>query len=375
VARNSQVKVVITLPLAERLGGAENMLWTFLRNVDRKRLDVLVVFLERGQFEREVASIGIRTKTLPSARLRQPWAVARLILSLSRLLQRERPDVVLNWMGKSQVYGAAAASLAGMKNRIVWWQHGVAEGHWLDRLATLMPTQAVGCSSYASARAQQRMRPRRETFVVHPGIEPPQLSREVGLALRRRMSIADEAVVFGIVGRLQPWKGQDRFLTALAELRRRRHDVHGIVVGSDAYDLSPEYARYVQSLARELALAEHVHFTGQVDDALPYIAGMDALVSASAPEPFGLVLLEAMALGVPVVAVDLGGPAEIVEQNRSGLLVSRNEPQLLADALERLVQDDHLRRRLGEGARERYLDRFVAARMADSLQSKLEDLA
>jgi glycosyltransferase involved in cell wall biosynthesis len=369
------VKVVVTSPLAERLGGAENMLLTFLRHVDRNRIEPLVVFLQSGPFEQEVTSLGMRAITLPAGRLREPRAAARVIVSLARLLGREQPDLVLNWMGKSQLYGATAATLAGMNDRVVWWQHGVSEGHWLDRLATLLPARAVGCSSHAAARPQARMRPHRDTFVVHPGIDSPQVSPEDALALRRRLSISDGAVVLGIVGRLQPWKGQDRFVHALAELRRRGHQVHGLVVGGNAYDLSPGYEAYVHRLARALGLERHVVFTGQVEDAVAYIAAMDVLVNASEPEPFGLVLVEAMALGVPVVAVDAGGPAEILEADRSGLLVANNAPGLLADALERLSSDVELRRRLGERAQERYLACFTATRMTESLQSNLERLA
>ena len=94
------MKVVITLPLGERLGGAENMLWTFLRHVDRTRIEPLVVFLQTGPFEREVASLGIRTTTLPVGRLRQVQKACWAIVSLRRLLRSERPDLILNWMGK-----------------------------------------------------------------------------------------------------------------------------------------------------------------------------------------------------------------------------------------------------------------------------------
>jgi len=368
------MKVVITLPVGERLGGAENMLWTFLRHVDRRRIEPFVVFLHGGPFEREVASLGIGTTVLHAGRLRHIATTARTITTLAQFLRRDRPPLLLNWMGKAQVYGASAAIIAGIGDRIVWWQHGVPSAHWLDRLATILPARAIGCSSRAAASAQERMRPRRPTFVVHPGIDSPPPTSEQALTLRRQFSIPDEAIVLGIVGRLQPWKGQHHFIHALATLRERGHDVRGFVVGGNAYNLSPGYDEHVHDLARTLGVEKYVLFTGQVEDALPYIAGMDALVNASDPEPFGIVVIEAMALGVPVVAVGTGGPAEIIEPGRSGLLVPRSAPDVLADALEPLVQDSELRLRLGLGGRERYRERFSAVRMADALQSRLEEL-
>lgn len=368
------MKVVVTSPLAERLGGAENMLFTFLRHVDRNRIEPLVVFLQSGPFEREVTSLGIRTITLPAGRLRYPWTAARVIVSLSRLLRREQPDLVLNWMGKSQLYGATAAMLAGMNDRVLWWQHGVSEGHWLDRLATLLPARAVGCSSHATARAQARLRPRRATFVVHPGIDDSRMEEGQIARLPDGLEIPNERSVVGIVGRFEPGKGQDRFLETLAELRRRGHEVHGLLVGGNASNRWLAYEERVNRLVRDLELTGNVTFTGHVADALPFIGLMDVLVNVLATEAFGIVLVEAMAMGVAVVAVAGGGPAEIIEQERSGLLVPSGESEILATAVERLILEEDFRRRLAKGGRQRFLERFTAERMVTSLQYKLEEL-
>ena len=92
--------------------------------------------------------------------------------------------------------------------------------------------------------------------------------------------------------------------------------MHTVIVGGDAYGLSPEYARSLPGVVATRASSDAVTMTGQVPDAGPYIEQMDILVNASDPEPFGIVLLEAMARGVPVVAVDSGGPPEIIEDRQ-----------------------------------------------------------
>jgi glycosyltransferase involved in cell wall biosynthesis len=367
------VKVLVTVPVGERRGGAENMLFMFLRHVDRDRIVPLVVFLERGSFEREVASLGIRTLSLPAGRLRHPWTAACVIVSLSRLLQRERPDLILNWMPKSQLYGGTAAMLAGMGDRVVWWQHGVSEGHWLDRLATLLPARGVGCSSYASARAQDRLHPRRRTFVVYPGIDDTRADYQEVERLTAELGIPKRGTVVGIVGRFEPGKGHDRFVETVAELRRRGQGVHGLVVGG-ANGRWPAYQEHVRRLVDDLELDGAITFTGHVTNALPYIALMDVLVSVLATEAFGIVLLEAIAQGVVVVAATGGGPAEIVEHEQSGLLVNSGDPETVADAVERVVLDEDLRRRLVRGGRERYMERFTADKMAAALHEKLEEL-
>lgn len=368
------LKLVITVPWGVRQGGAENILWGFLRHVDRRRIEPVVVFLQAGPFEREVAGCGFRTTVIPAGRLRQVGSSLRVAHRLAALLRQERPDLLLNWSSKTQLYGALAAALAGMPGRVVWWQQGIPAGHWLERMATLLPARAVGCYSQAARDGQGRHRPRRRTFVVHPGIDVPVRCPEEDLrALRQRLAMQPGGVVVGIVGRLQLWKGQDRFLRALAELRRRGYDVRGLIVGGDAYGLSPGYDADLHKLARDLGLDGTVTFTGQVEEAGPYVQIMDISVNASLGEPFGLVLLEAMALGVPVVAFNAGGPAEILDAS-SGLLVPLGDEPGLAGALERLIVDPLFRRRLGAGGEERFRTRFTAARMTEDLSLALESL-
>ena len=103
----------------------------------------------------------------------------------------------------------------------------------------------------------------------------------------------------------------------------------------------------------ELGLGEQVTMTGQVPDAGPYMAKMDILVNASDPEPFGIVLLEGMARGLAVVAVDSGGPRDFIENERTGVLARSGDPVALADALEPLLGSPAQREALGHaGQRE-----------------------
>jgi glycosyltransferase involved in cell wall biosynthesis len=364
------MKLLITLPWGERLGGAEAMLWSFLRHVDRERAEPSVVFFEDGSFPRDVASLGIPATVLDTGRLREGRRLGRSVRSLAAEMTRARPDVILNWVAKAQIYGGAAARVAGLSDRVVWWQHGVTVGHWMDRAATALPARAVGCSSTVAARAQAALRPRRPAFVVHPGAEPSRNGSK-GASL----DIPASRAVIGIVGRLQPWKGQHRLLQALARLRERGLDVHGLIVGGDAYGLSPEYAAGLRNLVADLGLDDRVTMTGHVPDVARYVRAMDVLVSASVNEPFGIVLLEGMAEGVPVVAVGDAGPLDIVEDGRTGVLVPSPAPEVLADALEPLVRDPERRRALGEAGRDRFLRGFTAEAMAASIQRRLEDVA
>lgn len=365
------VRVLIVSPWGDRLGGAEEMLWLTLKHCDRGRIEPAVAFLDPGPFVDEVAGLGLATETIGAGRLRDVGATIGTVRRLARVVRRRRPDLLLNWSAKAQIYGAPAAAGSGV--RVLWWQHATPAGHWVDRLATLLPARAVGASSESVRLAQAELRPRRPVFVVHPGIESDRDSG-AGAETRRRLGIPAEATVAGIVGRLQPFKGQDRFLRALAELRRRGHDVHGLIVGGDAFDLAPAYLGELHALIARLGLEDRVTMTGQVPDATPYFEAMDILVSASTGEAFGIVLVEAMAAGVPVVAVASGGPREIVEPGVTGVLVADRSPELLADGVAGLLADADLRARMSAAAIAASR-RFSAATMADRITSELTELA
>jgi glycosyltransferase involved in cell wall biosynthesis len=181
--------------------------------------------------------------------------------------------------------------------------------------------------------------------------------------------------IVGLVGRLQPWKGQDRLLRAQALLRDRGQRIHTVIVGGDSYDLSPEYASSLPELARELGLEGDVTMTGQVPDAGPYMSQLDILVNASDPEPFGIVLLEGMARGVAVVAVDSGGPGEFIEHGRTGMLARSGQPADLADALEPLLDSAQARGAIGEAGRRRFLEQYTDVALRRRFFAAFEGLA
>ena len=368
------LRVTIVAPWGERLGGAEEGLWQGLRRCRREALEPTVVFLGEGDFVGDVAGLGMATAVIPAGRLRQPRATLGTVIRLRQFLRSENPDLVLSWSAKAHLYTAPAAVSAGLSRRLMWWQHMTPHGHWVDRIATRLPAAAIGCWSDASRVAQKALRPRRPTFVVNPGVEVH--AREIGDAdAQLGSSIPSQRLVVGIVGRLQPWKGQDRFLHALAQLRDRGHDVHGLIVGGDAYGLAPEYPAELRRLVERLNLEDRVTMTGQVADAAPYYDLMDVAVNASEGEPFGIVLLEAMAAGVPVVAVREGGPIDIIDSGTTGMLAETGAPEALADAIDALLADPQFRVAAGEAAKRRYLERFTAERMAEELTARLREVA
>jgi glycosyltransferase involved in cell wall biosynthesis len=345
------------------------MLQTVLGGASAAGHELEFVFLEGGPWANELVRAGFRVEVITAGRVRQAHKVLATIVRLAGVMHRRQPDLILNWLPKMHLYGAPAAMLVGMRDRLVWWQHGMPRREWVDRCATALPALAIGCSSHASARAQARLQPSRPTFVVAPGTRVPDAGHN-GSPLQLPPDIPS----VGLVGRLQPWKGQDRLLQAQALLRARGHEIHTVIVGGDARGLSPEYASSLPAEVARLGLGDAVTMTGQVHDAGPYIDQLDILVNASDGEPFGIVLLEGMARSVAVVAVDSGGPAEFIEHGKTGMLAASGEPQALVDALEPLLISPTLRRVLGEAGRERFMRDYTDVALRERFFRHLEML-
>jgi glycosyltransferase involved in cell wall biosynthesis len=346
--------VIITVPWGERLGGAEAMLHGVLEHAAEGEHELEPVFFERGAWPEELRDAGLRVEVIEAGRLRQAHRWVRTVRRLSRLFSERDPDVILNWSAKTHLYGAPAAMLAGKRERLVWWQQTIPERTWLDGSATLLPAAAIGCYSAASQRAQARLFPKRPTFAVAAGSPVPDASQPPAT-----IALPDDVPIVGLVGRLQPWKNQDKLLRAQRVLRDRGHRIHTLIVGGDSYGLSPEYASSLEPLARDLGIDEDVTMTGEVPDAGPYIQRMDVLVNASDPEPFGIVILEGMARGVAVMAVDSGGPSEFVDDGVTGVLARSGEPADLAAALERLLEAPERRAEIARAGRDRYFAEYT----------------
>jgi glycosyltransferase involved in cell wall biosynthesis len=364
------MRILVTVPWTDRLGGAEAMLHTILAGAEESGHQLELVFFKDGSWPRELREAGMRVDVIDAGRVRHVHRLLAMVLKLARLFRERRPDVILNWAAKTQLYGSPAAVLAGMSDRVLWWQHSIASRHWLDLIANLLPARAIACYSTAAADAQRRLWPHRHTIVIPAGTAPVPNGRELA-----PLELPVDIPVVGIVGRLQPWKGQDRLLRAQALLRERGHPFHLVIVGGDSYGLSPEYAASLAGVITDLGLDGAVTMTGEVPDPSPYLGHFDVLVNASDPEPFGIVLLEGMAAGVAVVAVDSGGPPDFIEDRRTGMLARSGDAEDLAAALLPLLSSAALRDELGRAGHERFLRDYTDVALRRRFFAALEAFA
>lgn len=372
--QSAPLRAGIVMPLAEQRGGAELALMHFLAGVEHSRRgDIFVCYLEDGPLAHWTSAAGFPTAVIPSGRLREPWAGLRCMYALAAWLKRNRIRVVISWMNKAHLYAGPAALFRGVP--AVWWQHGVPRNRGLDLAVTLLPARRVLACSRAAASAQQRVFGQRaELRTIYPPVDLEFLS-SIGTAQQSRASLGlpESGLIIGIVARLQRWKGVHIFLEAASELLRQGLNLHFVVVGGP-HPLEPDYAASLEQRARELGLADHVLFSGYQANAAQWMAAMDVVVSASFGEPFGMVIIEAMALGKAVVATRLAGPTEIITDGVNGLLVTPGCVEELANAIRRLIEAPEMRAGLARAARTR-AELYAVPRFVLEVTSSLREVA
>ncbi|MBI3977515.1 MAG: glycosyltransferase [Chloroflexi bacterium] len=374
----ARVTVLYVEPAGER-GGAETVLYNLLRHLDRNRFRPLVAFLAEGSFVDEVRALGVPTAVFPVRRGRDPIATGWAVAGMVRLAIDWEVDLVHSFGEKAHVYGGLAAALA--RRPEVWTCHGMPGEEFarslLGRVFGWIPTRATVGVSHAVCAAAKTWYPRLPAArCIYPGLDlaaiSPPPDRE---AVRRDLGLAAGHRLVGIVGRLQPWKGQHVFLEAAARLARSLPQARFAVVGDTLFGFDADYRQELHRLVERRGIADRVIFTGHRADALRLMGAMDAVVHASLdPEPFGLVVVEAMALARPVIAADAGGPREIVVPGETGLLVPPGDASALAAAIRTLLAQPDRGDAMGAAGRARAERLFDVRTMVSAMEGIYAEL-
>ncbi len=374
--------VLLFLDHAAALGGAERSLLLLLRHLDRRRWEPHLA-CPPGALAQAATAMAVPVHPFDFPRLRRSTTAALDWLggarALSGLVRTTGARLVVANTVRAAFYGALGARLAGRPfvwhMRDFWLREGRPRHPWADGLGKrFLCHLAASVIANSQATAAHLPSPQR-VEVIHNGIEVATFEPGMGGgAFRRRYSIPEAAPLVGMVGRLRPWKGQERFLRIVARVRRARPSLWGVVVGGSPFGVEDGYPQRLRHLAAELGLAERVVFTGQVDDTRPALAAMDLFVHPGDPEPFGLVNVEAMAMGKAVIAFAHGALPEIVVDGETGVLVPPGDEAAMADAIVRLLDAPERRGAMGATGRRRAASHFEIGRTVSAFEALLRSL-
>jgi L-malate glycosyltransferase len=366
-----------------QVSGAERVLLTILTRLNRRSFEATVLCPSQGQLTRLVAELGVATESIAQLEARFTWRVDRLlrylksfprvIRDLRHAVLKLEPDLI--HANSIRAGLLATAATIDLEVPVAWHLHDILPRHPFSTAIRLVAglsrkTQMIAISQAVAknflGRFSWLMKDRLHVVLNAVDLAGFADQKQAAMVVRDELGLVDDDLLFGIVGQLTPRKGQLELIRAFA-----RTDIpHAklAIVGAPVFDHDHNYALALRQEVTKLGLDSRVRLLGPRSDIGAVMQALDLLVVNSNVEAFGLVLLEAMACGTPVLAGEAGGIPEIIEHGQNGWLVpARNEPAL-AEALVYLSQDAELRSRLAEKGKQTINRRFTIDRYMNELE-------
>jgi glycosyltransferase involved in cell wall biosynthesis len=342
------------------LGGQERMAVDLARAQRASGHEVMAVSLApppEGPLAETFLEAGVKALTVA----KRSGFDFTLPFRLGQLFSREGVDVVHTHNPQPLIYGAPAGKLAGAA--LIHTKHGRNPDTLRRRLirraaAELVDAYVAVSPSTAAVARENRDCDGARLHVIANGVDVTAFTLGAGVrcAVRGELGIPRNAWVVGTIGRLAPEKDQAALVRAMAPLLDEKHRL--VIVGDGAERVA------LSELVRSLERGRYVHLTGMRSDPARLLASFDVFALSSCTEGLPLVLLEAMAAGLPVVSTDVGGIGDVIEHERTGFLVPRTSMTRFADELLRLYRNPDLARKVGMSARLAVKNAYSRERMA-----------
>lgn len=357
---------VLMVTMAPERGGAEAVMETIAHRLDARRFHPVLAAPAGSALARRWRADGFTVVPLPDLpRLRRLDRVLAVCRAVRRAVHAHHIGVVYTHGVAAQALAGRAAVRAGVP--VVWHAHDlfnpeISLDGLFHRLAVSAPAaQVIAISETVAASLRSRVS---APIVIVPN----------GVSADRVTAVDWPAETPLVVwcGRLQAWKGADVFLRVARAVRAAHGAARFAIVGDALFGLERDYPAQLRALATTLGLDDVVTFTGHVDDARPWLAAARVAVHCSVrPEPFGLVVVEAMMQACPVVAFARGGPAEILARG-GGVLVAPDDEAAMAQSIVALLREPARGAQLGAEARARAMESFEAAGMVARVAGVLQ---
>ena len=380
---------VLFLSAAGQVGGAERSLYELLCALPEERIEARACVPPEEPLARLCALAEVPVHPVPLRRFWRtlsPFLLAGQVRALYRASQAVKQvveDQRIDVLHANTDSAALVAWEVGRETRrpFVWHCRDMRPLGPLARMLAKSSVNAVAISKAVEKHlldqgvAPERIR-RIENGIDLARFHPPDQRAGIRARTRAYLGIEPSAPLLMDIGAWVPWKRHELFLEALALVRAKHPDARGVMVGSDLFQENRSYSDFLESRMDALNLGDGALLVLQQRDDVPdLLAAADVLVSPSEKEPFGRVLAEAGASGVPVVSSNSGGKTEIVKDGETGRLVPPGDAKVLAAACLDLLEDHEKRVHMGANAIVRIAELFDIRRTANELADLFEEVA
>jgi glycosyltransferase involved in cell wall biosynthesis len=251
--------------------------------------------------------------------------------------------------------------------------HGYPIFNCFDKFFLMFVDQFIHISSNVAEHHIANGTSPQKGNIIHNGVEISPYIRKYDTALvRRELSVKQDEILVGLIARIDWWKGQNYFIEAMGQVAKTIPNLKGLIIGeiyNDRNGRNRQYLNRLRSLVRSLKLNDKIIFTGFRSDIPRLISSLDVVVHASSePEPFGLVIIETMAAGKPIIATAAGGVLDIIQDGVNGLLVPCKDSKAIAQAIIKIISNPEWARQIGLAARRRVAETFTIQHQVTAMQ-------
>lgn len=374
---------VLLVNHVSRISGGESGLLDIVRALGNERVSFLVALPPPlGRLGKLLEEAGAEVLPIRLQRFKRTANPARLaryglgflrgVSDLAEVVRRKGVDLIHANSSTAHLF----AGQAGQRTckPVIWHCRDLVALGRLERRMARQCSRCVAISDAVAAHLRPRIGDADRLVRIHNGIDTRTFSPGPGSgAFREQLGIPPDAFVVATVGQLVPWKRQDLFVEAAADIARAVPKARFLIVGEDLFGDHPDYCRALRETVVERELGRSLAFTGYLDDMPGVLRGIDLLVHPAAREPFGRAVAEAMATARPVVTVDDAGPSELIRSGKDGVLVAPGSASALSEAVVELAHAPERRAELGRHARQRIEERFGLEPFAEQMMKVYEE--
>jgi len=384
---NHKIKILHIITRLDSGGSSTNTIETVAR-LDKTKYDVTLIsgrtFDPKGDILQNLQVKKIRYVFINNLiRPIHPWHDLIAFLKLIRVINKGKYDIVHTHTSKAGILGRWAARLAGVKH-IVHTPHGhIFYGYFnpvvtrifiiIERWTAAITQKIITLTKRGKEEhIQFKIAPPEKFIPIYSGIDIEELKRKSddGLDIKKSWGFPLDAVVFGVVARLDPVKGIQYLVEAMVKVIKAFPNSRLLIVGDGTE------RQAIEDKICGLDLQNHIILTGHREDVAELLQAMDIFVLPSLNEGMGRVILEAMVYAKPVIATRTGGIPELVQDGVNGFLVTPAQSDELADAMIKCAVNPTLARQLGEHGKARVKDMFsldIMVKKIEQLYNELQD--
>lgn len=369
------------------VGGSHSCMYNLIRYSDRSKFEFTVGVFSENQYIQKYHDLGIEVVIMPIVPSRRSgWFITRKFINwYHREYELER--FLLSYINKNKfnilmmnntIYESknflSVGSRLGLP--VVAYERGIMKYRPEHIVASEHVDASIAVSNAIMKNLSEYKFRSKKMELIYDGIDPDLYKGPFERSkIKKDLNISGDSKVIGIVGNIRMWKGQKYFIEAITILAKKYPELYGLIIGGWS-DVDLEYVESLRQAVDDESLSHRIFFLGYRKDTPALLSILDVFVHASIqPEPFGMVLLEAMAAKVPVVATRLGGPIEIFDGGKCGILVRPENADEIAEGCIKYFSDDIFRQDVVEKAYTRLCEKFHIHTTVKNVGNLLENVS